>query len=115
IAPTPQIIETVTLLPVESVTLTFCHVGWIAQPTLNTRGDMRRFGYTTLWAGIGEALDFLQTERDTLRRKSALFESTIEDASLPPELKLIMSASFKGLAANAWWAERGWFSVMEIG
>jgi hypothetical protein len=115
IAPTPQLIETVALLPGESVMVTFCHIGYIAQPTLNVRGDMRRFGYTTLWAGAGEALDFLQTERDALRRKSALFESTIEDASLPPELKLIMSASFKGLAANAWWAEKGWFSVMEIG
>jgi hypothetical protein len=115
LSPMALVSQTVALPPSASATIAFVHIGYLAQPTLNVRGDLRRFGYTTLWPNAGAVLDFLRVERETLLRKSALFESTVVAASLPPALKLLLSASFKGLAANAWWAEKGWFSVMEIG
>jgi hypothetical protein len=98
-----------------SVQARFYHVGYIPQPTLNVRGRFLRFGYTTEWVDAAAVVDFVRSQRETLRRKGRLFESTVEDAGVPPELKSILSAAFKGLAANAWWAEDEWFSVMEIG
>ncbi|MCC6616144.1 MAG: DUF4965 domain-containing protein [Anaerolineae bacterium] len=115
VTPVPEASHNLTLAAGASATVAFWHVGYIAQPTLNVRGEPRRFGYTDLWENASAVLAFVQSERATLARKSALFESTVVDASVMPELKDILSASFKGVASNAWWAAGGWFSVMEIG
>ncbi|NWG15244.1 MAG: DUF4965 domain-containing protein [Chloroflexi bacterium] len=115
LSPTPEARRRLTIAPQTPVRVTFWHIGYISQPTLNVRGDTRRFGYTTLWQNAGDVLRFVQSQREALVRKSRLFESTIQDAAVPPELKAILAAAFKGLAANAWWAEKEWFSVMEIG
>ncbi len=101
--------------PGETKSTTFYHVGYISQPTLNTRGDLRKFGYTTLWDNAIDVAKWWKTNKVEVIRKGDFFESTIMDATVPPELKEILSSAFKGLAANAWWAERDWFSVMEIG
>ncbi|MCK6579423.1 MAG: DUF4965 domain-containing protein [Anaerolineae bacterium] len=115
LTPAPEMRRRLTLPPGSSIQVRFVHVGYIAQPTLNVRGDVRRFGYTTLWEDAAAVLRFVRSQEEVLLRKSRLFESTLLDAGIPPELKGILAAAFKGLAANAWWAEGGWFSVMEIG
>jgi hypothetical protein len=99
----------------KSAHVRFYHAGYISQPTLNVRGTPLRFGYTTQWADAAAVLDFVRSQQEALTRKGRLFESTVEEAGIPPELKAILAAAFKGLAANAWWAEHEWFSVMEIG
>jgi hypothetical protein len=115
LSPMASVSQVCTLAAHASKTVRFYHVGYIAQPTLNVRGDVRRFGYTTLWEDASAVLRFLRAERDTLARKCRLFESTLSEAGVPPELKDLLAAAFKGLASNAWWAEKQWFSVMEIG
>lgn len=99
----------------ETQTITFYHAGYIAAPTLNIRGGTRRFGYTTRWNNAGDVVDWLHTHRESIIRRGTLFEATVLDASVPSDLHRLLSASFKGIASNAWWAEGGWFSVMEIG
>jgi len=115
LTPMAEACQCLTLAAGAAATLRFYHVGYIAQPTLNVRGEPRRFGYTDLWEDASAVLAFVQAERETLARKSALFETTVVAATVMPELKDLLSASFKGVASNAWWAEDGWFSVMEIG
>ncbi len=105
----------IMLQPGERRILNFYHAGFIAQPTLNQQDDLLRFGYTTLWGDVTAVLDWWRANQDEIMAKSARFESTVMGAMVSPELKLLLSASFKGLASNAWWAESGWFSVMEIG
>ncbi|MCA9903348.1 MAG: hypothetical protein KC547_05785, partial [Anaerolineae bacterium] len=50
LTPMPEVAQTLTLAAGASATVAFYHVGYIAQPTLKIRGDLRRFGYTDLWA-----------------------------------------------------------------
>jgi hypothetical protein len=112
---TPMVRAVVELPPWHTDTVRFYHAGYIAQPTLNRRGDRLRFGYTTLWESAADALSWYRSQADDLRRKGRVFESTVMDATVPPELKLLLSSAFKGICSNAWWAEDGWFSMMEIG
>ena len=112
---TPLLRIPLTLQAGESQTLRFYHAGYIAQPTLNQQGQYLKFGYTTLWRDTVEVLDWWRQHGAEIARKSALFESTVLDAQVAPELKALLAAAFKGLASNAWWAEKDWFSVMEIG
>lgn len=103
------------LHPNEEKTINFYHVGYIYEPTLNVRGRLLKFGYTTLWDNYVDVAEWLKRNRETIIHKGDIFEATILEASVAPELKDILSASFKGLASNAWWTEDDWFSVMEIG
>lgn len=105
----------VQLAPGASVTVRYWHLAYIAAPTLNQQGTLRRFGYTTLWPGIEQVAAFWRDEHAAITRKGDLFESTITEAAVPDALKGILAAAFKGVACNAWWAEGDWFSVMEIG
>ncbi len=105
----------VTLAAGTAQSVRFYHVGYIPQPTLNQQGKRLKFGYTTLWEQATAVLAWWREHEDAIGRKSALFESTVMDATVPPELKAILSAAFKGIACNAWWAEDDWFSIMEIG
>jgi hypothetical protein len=104
-----------TLQPHESRIAKFFHAGYIAQPTLNQRGNLLRFGYTTLWRDAQSALDWFRDHYDTILRKGEVFEQTVMAATVLPELKDILSGAFKGILCNAWWAEGDWFTVMEIG
>ncbi len=96
-------------------TVTIYHAGYIAEPTLNVLGTPRKFGYTELWGGAADVINWHVENKAQITSNSTFFESTIEEATLPPELKQIMAATFKGLAANAWWGTDDWFTVMEIG
>jgi hypothetical protein len=111
----PVLQSSVILQPNETRAVRFYHLGYIPQPTLNQQGNLLKFGYTTLWNNAESVLDWLRLNWDEIDRKTSLFESTVIEATVPPELKLLLSSAFKGLASNAWWAESGWFSVMEIG
>ncbi|NDJ61656.1 MAG: DUF4965 domain-containing protein, partial [Chloroflexi bacterium] len=111
----PELRASIHLQPGKTQIVRFYHVGYIAQPTLNQQGNLLRFGYTTLWDDAQAVLEWMRSNRDQIERKADLFESTVLQATVPPELKLLLSSAFKGLASNAWWAESGWFSVMEIG
>lgn len=106
---------TIHLQAGESQVVRFFHAGYISQPTLNRRGDKLKFGYTTLWQNAQDVLNWWQSNYEAIVRKGALFESTVMEVSTPPELKAILSAAFKGILSNAWWAQDDWFSVMEIG
>lgn len=106
---------TMTLQPHKQQTINFFHIGYIAEPTLNQRGNLLKFGYTSLWENAADVCRWWQANLETVIRKGGLFESTVLLATIPPELKLLLASSFKGLASNAWWAEGDWFSVMEIG
>lgn len=99
----------------ETQTVTIYHAGYIAEPTLNVQGVPRKFGYTELWGNSAEIINWYIQNQAQITANSQLFESTIEDATLPPELKQIMAATFKGLASNAWWGTDNWFTIMEIG
>ena len=98
----------------EDTVISFVHAGYIAQPTLNIRGDVRPFGYTAIWQNANEVAQWMDDKAAKIDANSHFFESTINDATLPQALKLLMATSFKGIAANAWWAT-DWFSIMEIG
>ena len=111
----PLLKTRVNLMPSQTQTVNFYHVGYIPQPTLNQQGNLLKFGYTTLWQDADDVLRWWQTNNEELIRKGNLFESTVLDATVAPELKMILASSFKGLASNAWWAENDWFSLMEIG
>ena len=93
----------------------FYHIGYIPQATLNQKGRKLKFGYTTLWDDASEVLAWWKYNNEAIALKGELFEATILEASVAPELKDILSSSFKGIASNAWWAENDWFSMMEIG
>ncbi len=110
-----RVAQALQLRPNETQTAVFYHAGYIAQPTLNVRGDLHRFGYTDLWKNAQDVVRFLQTNQAEISENGRFFEATILDATLPPAQKQLMAASFKGLASNAWWGERDWFSIMEIG
>ena len=111
----PVLRASITLNPHECKTVQFYHAGYIAQPTLNQQGKPLKFGYTTIWGDAEAAVQWWRTNEKNIIRKGDLFESTILKASVAPELKQILSAAFKGVASNAWWAEDDWFSMMEIG
>jgi hypothetical protein len=99
----------------ETQSVTICHAGYIAEPTLNVQGVPRKFGYTDLWGNSAEVIQWHTQNSAKITANSHFFESTIEEATLPSELKQIMAATFKGLAANAWWGTDNWFTIMEIG
>lgn len=101
--------------PQNSITKRYYHAGYIDEATLNRRGDKLKFGYTTLWHDVNEVIRWWRDNDETILRKGRLFEATVLNATVAPELKDILSSAFKGLASNAWWAEDDWFSVMEIG
>ena len=104
-----------------STTHSFYHVGYIAEPTLRVNDDYRRFAYTEFWENAEAVARWMQTNKVEIDERCWFFEESTSHRTLPSqdtfpdELKLLMSTAFKGLAANAWWAEDGWFSVMEIG
>ncbi len=110
---TLRIVKSVALGKTEKVTI--YHAGYIAEPTLNVQGTPRKFGYTALWKDSAEIIRWYKQNQPQITANSQFFESTVTDATLPPELKQLMAASFKGLAANAWWGTDDWFTVMEIG
>lgn len=111
----PTVWSAFTLEEGATTTIRFYHAGYIAQPTLNRLGDMLKFGYTSLWDNASDVLAWWQSHRKGITTKGDIFEATVLDTTVPEELKLLLSSSFKGLASNAWWAEDDWFSVMEIG
>jgi xylan 1,4-beta-xylosidase len=111
----PRLNAMLALSPGAEQTVRFYHAGYIAQPTLNQRGRLLRFGYTTLWPDARTAAQWFQQHYADIKRRGDRFEETILEASVPPELKTILASAFKGLICNAWWAEDGWFSIMEIG
>ncbi len=113
--PLPCLRASVRLEAGETRTVRFFHAGYIAQATLNQQGRALRFGYTTHWADAWDALNWLRERYADVVRKGNVFEQTVLAATIPPELKDILASAFKGVACNAWWAESGWFSVMEIG
>lgn len=114
-ADTPIVGGQFELCPKEERIICFYHVGFVCQATLNVRGKLLKFGYTSLWNNTEEVAFWLKKNKDTLIRKGDVFEATVLETNIPAELKNLLSASFKGLASNAWWAEDDWFSVMEIG
>ncbi len=105
------------LPPHGRVTQSFIYVGYVAEPVLEVIGRPTRFKYHEFFKSAGEVADYAWRNRGELQRKTALFESTVSEATLSPALRELLAFAFQSWLMNTWWTvdQEGndWFSVWE--
>jgi hypothetical protein len=107
----------VTVPPYGEASQRFLYVAYVDDPVLQVRGQPCRFKYTQFFRSPAEVADYALADRDAILRRTALFESTIYDATLPPELQDLIAFAFQSWVMNTWWVvdqqKHDWFSVWE--
>lgn len=105
------------LAPGAQETKTFVCVGWVSEPILQVKGKPYLFKYTELFADPLEVARWALDNRAEIDHKVALFESTVQDASLSPALRDLLAFAFQSWVQNTFYCTDGqgndWFSVWE--
>jgi hypothetical protein len=96
------------------------HLVWAAHTpaaVMNTNFAERRFKYTTHFASAKDVVAYARSERETIVRRSRLFDSLCIGSSLSKSYQDFMAFSFQSYLLNTWWtvdeAGEDWFSVWE--
>jgi hypothetical protein len=98
-------------------TRSFICVGWVGEPIIQVMGKPYHFKYTELFAGPLDVARWALDNRPEVDRKVALFESTVQDASMSPALRDLLAFAFQSWVQNTFFCADGegndWFSVWE--
>ncbi len=96
---------------------TFIYVGWVEEPVLQIKEEPYRFRYLEFFSRPTQVARYALDEWPEIERRSALFESTVSEASIPAALKELLAFAFQSWITNTWWVTSAtgedWFSVWE--
>jgi len=105
------------LAPGAQQTKSFVCVGWVGEPILQVKGKPYHFKYTELFADPLDVARWALDHRAEIDRKVALFESTVQDASVSAALRDLLAFAFQSWVQNTFYCADGeghdWFSVWE--
>lgn len=106
-----------SLRPGEQDSVTFIYVGWVDQPVLHIKEVPYRFKYLRFFRRPTQVARYALDEWAEIQRKTALFESTVSEATVPASLKDLLALAFQSWITNTWWVTspigEDWFSVWE--
>ncbi len=92
-----------TLGPRAEASRTFAYVGWVPDPILQVMGAPYRFKYLDFFRDALEVARFAFDSRAETDRKVALFESTVQDASLSQPMKDFLAFAFQSWMQNTFY------------
>lgn len=90
---------------------------YVDEPVLNIFGEPASFKYIWLFSDVDSVAQFANMNRSEMLRKTKMFESLFEGASLSKSQDDLIKFSFQNFLLNTWWVVRedgtDWFSVWE--
>lgn len=106
-----------SLQPGEQDSVTLIYVGWVDQPVLHVKEVPYSFKYLRFFQRPTQVARYALDEWPDIERKTALFESTVAEATVPASLKKLLALAFQSWIINTWWVTsptgEDWFSVWE--
>lgn len=108
--------------PLARDTRSFVYAGWVSEPILSIAGKPYRFKYVELFEDLQDVARFALDGREEIDRKVALFEATVQEATVTQALKEFLAFAFQSWVQNTFycaeqveWGAAGndWFSVWE--
>ncbi len=106
-----------TVNPGETKSCRIVYVGWADGPVQNIAGVDHRFKYHEFFEGPLDVARYAFEQWERVRERCELFESTVEDATVPDSLKQFLAFATHSYLVNTWWTTgpdgEDWFTVWE--